>query len=260
MPALKSFIRRILRSFDLDVVSHSRLRDLELSAGADADLNFLRLLPEDALVQALAVLPDSQSQLRQDIFVLSQCGFKSAGYFVEFGATDGQTLSNTWLLEKHYRWTGILAEPGRRWHRQLQSLRDVSIDTDCVWSESGARLEFVEAQVGELSTIASYADSDEHAVSRLNARRYEVTTVSLDDLLKRYDAPSQIDYLSIDTEGSEFQILKAFNFDNYKFSVITCEQNFTSNRENIHALLTEHGYVRKLESVSKFDDWYVRAQ
>jgi len=42
--------------------------------------------------------------------------------------------------------------------------------------------------------------------------------------------------------------------------VITCEHNFAPNREKIHALLTSQGYVRKLEEVSQFDDWYVTAE
>jgi len=82
-------------------------------------------------------------------------------------------------------------------------------------------------------------------------------TISLEDLLGKYDAPSVIDYLSIDTEGSEFEILSSFNFEKYKFRIITCEHNYTENREKIHSLLNEKGYVRKYTEVSKFDDWFV---
>lgn len=260
MPALKSLVRGLLHAFDVDIVRHSHLIRLELAARAEADLTFLGALPEEALVRALAALPESQSQLRQDIFVLSQCGFKQAGYFVEFGATDGKTLSNTWLLEKQFGWSGILAEPGRRWHEHLLIERSARIDTDCVWSQSGARLEFIEAAEAELSTLASHASGDEHARSRRNGRHYQVNTITLNDLLARHQAPSQIDYLSIDTEGSEFEILNALDFDSYSFAAITCEHNFTSNREKIYALLSGHGYVRKFEEISRFDDWFVRVQ
>tara|TARA_B100000780_G_C20781390_1_gene310300 strand:+ start:75 stop:314 length:240 start_codon:yes stop_codon:yes gene_type:complete len=70
-------------------------------------------------------------------------------------------------------------------------------------------------------------------------------------LLIKYNAPRLIDYLSIDTEDSEFEILKNFDFNNYKFRVITCEHNFNKNREKIYKLLTANGYRRK------FEDWYV---
>ena len=77
------------------------------------------------------------------------------------------------------------------------------------------------------------------------------------DLLKKYNAPKEIDYLSIDTEGSEFEILNAFDFDAYKIKVITCEHNFTPMREEIYKLLGSKGYVRKYQEFSQFDDWYV---
>ncbi len=66
-----------------------------------------------------------------------------------------------------------------------------------------------------------------------------------------------IDYLSIDTEGSDFEILKNFDFNSFKFRVITCEHNLNKNREKIYKLLTENGYKRKFTEISKFEDWYV---
>ena len=76
-------------------------------------------------------------------------------------------------------------------------------------------------------------------------------------MLERHGAPRNMEYLSIDTEGSEYDILSQLDFDRYMFGVITCEHNFLPAREQIHRLLTSHGYVRKLEDISKFDDWYV---
>ncbi|WP_199925172.1 FkbM family methyltransferase [Neorhizobium sp. SOG26] len=77
-------------------------------------------------------------------------------------------------------------------------------------------------------------------------------------MLRKYGAPRQIDYLSIDTEGSEFDILQAFDFGEYEFGIITCEHNYTPQREKIHDLLVANGYVRVWEKVSRFDDWYIR--
>ena len=76
-------------------------------------------------------------------------------------------------------------------------------------------------------------------------------------MLKQFEAPKLIDYLSIDTEGSEYKILQAFDFDLYKFKVITCEHNFGKNREKIFNLLIRNGYSRKFEHISKYEDWYV---
>ena len=76
-------------------------------------------------------------------------------------------------------------------------------------------------------------------------------------LLTQNGAPSFIDYLSLDTEGSEYEILKMFPFNQFSFGVITVEHNFNSNREHIYDLLSMHNYVRVLEEVSGYDDWYI---
>jgi FkbM family methyltransferase len=205
-----------------------------------------------------SLLSKSKSQLRQDLFVLSVLGHKRNGFFVEFGATNGVSLSNTYILEKDYGWTGILAEPAKCWHESLQNNRICHIELDCVWSDSKSRLTFNEVEYPELSTLDSFSDSDGYGETRKKGTTYDVNTISLTDLLKKYNAPSEIDYLSIDTEGSEFTILNNFNFANYSFKVITCEHNYTSNREKLYDLLTSHGYVRVHEELSKFDDWYIK--
>jgi FkbM family methyltransferase len=203
------------------------------------------------------LLSKSRAQLRQDIFVLAELHFKRNGFFVEFGATNGVDLSNTYLLEKEFAWSGILAEPAKAWHKALSTNRSASIETKCVWRDSNSILEFNEVDQAEYSTIQSFSSSDVHTETRMKGNSYEVQTISLTDLLRKFNAPNKIDYLSIDTEGSEFDILEAFDFDEYQFSAITCEHNHTPNREKIFDLLTRHGYTRKFEQLSSWDDWYV---
>jgi FkbM family methyltransferase len=233
-------------------------RKLEDVSKAFSDLEFLLTLSPGQAPNLMGELKLSKSQLRQDIFVLAELEQKKDGFFVEFGATDGVELSNTYLLEKKYGWTGILAEPAKCWHAALQKNRKSSIETKCVWKESNATLVFSETNIPELSTINSYSECDEHIESRKNSKIYNVDTISLLDMLAKHKAPNIIDYLSIDTEGSEFEILKNFDFDNYQFKIITCEHNFTDMRQNIYELLLSKGYMRKFEHLSRWDDWYVK--
>jgi FkbM family methyltransferase len=207
--------------------------------------------------QIVALELKSKAQLKQDIFVLDELGYKRDGYFVEFGATNGVDLSNSYLLENEMGWTGILAEPARVWRDALSANRKCHIDFDCVWSKSNEEVEFNEVGAAELSTIDTFSDGDEHAKTRQLGNKYKVHTVSLHDLLQKYNAPKEIDYLSIDTEGSEYEILSAFDFDSYKFKIITCEHNYTPMREKLYDLLTSKGYTRKYTEYSRFDDWYV---
>ena len=87
-----------------------------------------------------------------------------------------------------------------------------------------------------------------------------MNTITLNDLLKKYNAPKNIDYLSIDTEGSEFEILKSFDFSKYNISIITCEHNYSLDRKNIFNLLVRNGYERVYSGLSRWDDWYVKKE
>lgn len=199
----------------------------------------------------------SKSQLRQDLFALNALGFKRNGYFVEFGAADGKVLSNTWLLEKDFGWSGILAEPARGWRDSLELNRSCVLCFDCVWNVSNYDMSFHETDIGELSTLTDFQKADCHGDRRQGGKTYTVRTISLNDLLSKYKAPEIIDYLSIDTEGSEYEILSAFDFSKYSFNVITCEHNYSHNRILIYKLLIDNGYKRVFSSLSRFDDWYV---
>lgn len=249
---------RVLASLDQMLARHPRLlpliyHDLDKRLGRNTfDVNLLYELNKGLLAR-------SRSQIRQDLFVLAELGFKRGGYFVEFGATNGKDLSNTYLLEKSYGWHGILAEPAVSWHADLSRNRDCHIDKGCVWRASGETLVLNETDIRELSTIDSFSDSDMHSEARKSGKSYPVPTISLNDLLTKYEAPRKIDYLSIDTEGSEFEILQGFDFRRYEIGVITCEHNYTQTRERIHDLLSANGYVRKYVNLSRFDDWYVMA-
>ncbi|MFM8857934.1 MAG: FkbM family methyltransferase [Actinomycetota bacterium] len=259
-------MRRALRAlagrFDLSLLRQNTLAQLleirRQYRSVENDFDLLRALLDPRSARLVETLRQSRSQLRQDLFVLSHLDFKTNGFFVEFGATDGVSLSNTLLLERDYGWSGIVAEPARRWHKELTRNRTCAIDTRCVWTETGTQVEFLETSRRGLSTISEFADGDLHSEARSDATSYSVATVSLNDLLRTHKAPHEIDYLSIDTEGSELTILESFDFSQHTFEVITCEHNFGSQRSGILSLLRDNGYLHVFEDLSKFDDWYIR--
>lgn len=236
------------------ITRKDRLHQLKVRERGYFDLQFIKAMAPEQRNTCLDLLDLSKSQLRQDLFALARTGFKKGGYFIEFGATDGVELNNTWLMENHFGWTGILAEPARGWHAALKANRGCTIDTRCVWKAGGESLQFTEAPRGENSAISTFVKP----TRKIRGSSYDVETVSLNDLLAQHDAPAVIDYASIDTEGSEFDILDALDFDRWSFRVMTVEHNHAPQREDIHGLLTSKGYRRVLEEVSRFDDWYVK--
>jgi FkbM family methyltransferase len=200
----------------------------------------------------------SEAQNYQDVWALWETKSKAGGFFVEFGATDGKTSSNTYALEKEFDWKGILAEPNPTWHEDLAKNRSAFISHDCVFTETGQTLEFLKTDAADLATIKGFGN-DEFNEERKKSEVIKVNTISLYDLLEKANAPETIDYLSVDTEGSEYGILNAFFQKNNKYDVklITVEHNFTM-RDKLHELLTKYGYQRKFEPISRWDDFYVK--
>jgi len=202
-------------------------------------------------------------ELDQDVLALAVSDRKSQGFFVEFGVMDGIKASNTYLLETAYGWQGIVCEPGRTFHDSLRQNRRCKIDLRAVTGRSGEQLRFKETdiQLG-LSGLVDYFDPAEKHSRRRNSSQgnmYTVPTVSLTDLLDQHDAPEQIDYISMDTEGSELAILETFDFTQYRVDLWTIEHNHVdARRESIQAIMHQQGYVNILPHLSKYDDWYLR--
>jgi len=181
------------------------------------------------------------------------------GYFVEFGALGGINVSNSYLMEK-LGWEGIVAEPHPAYVNQLEKNRKCNISFDAVFSESGKQLEFKIFQgFPARSTLKEFERHDDvdNKDKRSNFKEVVVNTVTLTDLLAQHNTPKYINFISIDTEGSEYEILKAFEFSRYKFKCICVEYGDEINRNLIYELLSKHGYQRKWEDLSDHDDWYV---
>jgi FkbM family methyltransferase len=197
------------------------------------------------------------SQLGQDLWVLERTSYKRGGFFVEFGATNGILLSNSYLLETEFGWNGICAEPNPDFFAQLRKNRLCTVSPACIGPVTGEEVEFVLADVfgGMLRDI----DKDEHQATRETYRNVgattRFTTISLHDFLVEHQAPRGIDYLSIDTEGSEHAILETFPFPEWDIRHITVEHNQTPQRQLIRDLLASHGYQCQ---EAKWDDWYYR--
>ena len=201
----------------------------------------------------------SASQLGQDLWVLNRTGHKHDGFFVEFGAIDGIKHSNSYLLETRFEWRGICSEPHPQFFELLKRNRCCITDNACIAGATGTQVEFVLA--GDLSGMQIHGCNDQHHAER--ARHYAqgdmicLTTISLEDFLNRHNAPRQIDYLSVDTEGSEFEILQAFPFDQWDIQLLTVEHNFTEQRSLIRDLMCYHGYSCE---ENQWDDCFFKDQ
>jgi len=207
----------------------------------------------------------SKSQLGQDINVLEHYNNKKDGFFVDIGASDGVSLSNTYILEKNYNWKGICVEPIPHVFTRLQSNRPNSICINkAIYSSSNVKMKFAIKNFDMCSGLVETLDPSVTIDNVIYDRSLnydlntivDVYTLTLTDLLKNNNAPEYIDYLSLDTEGSELEILTSLDFTTYKFGVIDVEHNFVEPRRSlIRNLLENNGY--KFIKENNFDDNYV---
>lgn len=203
----------------------------------------------------------SKSTDQQDLWVATNTNFKRNGFFVEIGGADGIKTSNTYFLEKFLGWKGILAEPAIKYHQELRNNRpECFIDFNCVWSTTGEEKTFYESVwENDFRSIVEDCTRSWMTVNRKKWPTYTVKTISLLDLLDKHNAPRCIDYLSLDTEGSEFTILQSFDFSKYTFNYITIEHNLHPKyRNKIKTLLNQNGYYTPDDSIDifKWDDGY----
>jgi FkbM family methyltransferase len=199
----------------------------------------------------------SYSQIGQDLQVIKFYDNKVGGFFVEIGASDGIYFSNTYLLETQYKWKGICCEVIPKQFDKCVKNRPNSICYNkAVYNKTGLKLTFdIANNFDLLSGITDHIDTYKKTVDA-NKTMIQVDSISLLDILDNSNAPSFIEYLSLDTEGSEFEILKNFNFDKYIFGWIDVEHNYVNpRRSEINNLLISKGYIYKGEN--KWDDMYM---
>jgi len=173
-----------------------------------------------------------KSQHKQDEFIINYFNNKKNGVFIDVGAHDGITLSNTYVLEKELNWTGICIEPIDYEYKKLVECRNCIIYNCACYDINGIEkftlLEY-DGYPDMLSGIAKDISLKHmgHILSeggRMGAKRkiIEVPTRILNEILEEngiYD----IDFLSVDTEGSELKILKSIDYDKFHIKVIVYE-------------------------------------
>jgi FkbM family methyltransferase len=209
-------------------------------------------------IRKFGYVPKRLSDRGQDRWVIDEVFHgKRNGYFVELGAHDGFSDSNTLVLEKRYGWSGLLIEPNPIDFAKITEVNNrTATPVPLAVDPEGGKLEFV--RDGQLSGLIT-PDSDNGSEMRVGEiKRARATglvrtvkAVPLERVLDKYDAPPVIDYFSLDVEGSETRILRSFPFERYTFLSMTIERPTVELNE----LLFSKGYhfVRN----ALYDTFYV---
>jgi len=183
------------------------------------------------------------------------------GYFLEAGAADGIADSSCFFLEKQQGWRGICVEPHPQFFPLLAKNRPGSIHENvCLANESGWVDFAVCTQEGGMSPFLSgvrQALSEtkwqgSQVLAKASIERREAST--LVELLRKHCAPRQIEYGAFDIEGSEFEVLRSFPFDEYRFLALSFEVDHMSG-EKLANLLASKGYHETINPFNQHCPW-----
>lgn len=185
---------------------------------------------------------------------------KKAGFFVDIGAHDGVSFSNTLFLEKQ-GWNGVCVEPNPQVFEKLQKNRNCITVQGCIANRMGhQKFRVISGRSEMLSGLVNEYDPRHLDRITKEIRQHgggyqdiDVQCFTLVGLLKELGI-SQVDYLNLDVEGAEYKILQGINFDHLLISIIGVENNYLNWK--IPKLMISQGYF--LHSIVG-DEFYLRA-
>jgi FkbM family methyltransferase len=201
------------------------------------------------------------SQIGQDKFVDDYFEKKQNGVFIDIGAHDGKSCSNTLFFEKFRNWTGICIEPGIEEFKSLTEFRN-SININACISDYDGESEFtyIEGYSNMLSGLSeSYNYLHKNRIDNEvknhggQINKIKMPVYKLQTILDKYSI-YEIDYCSIDTEGTEFNIIKSIDFKKTNIKVFSIENNYNDN--SIKDYLEPLGY--SLYTKLQWDDIFIK--
>ena len=262
---MKTLINKLLTFIDIKIIKIKKYQKL-----LNSEKNYVQSLKTieefKKLIKELVINSENlqqntyeniKSQNLQDLIALDLFGFKRRGVFIEAGACDGILNSNTYLMEKNYDWTGLLVEPINEYYLQLEQNRDVITSNVALSNINNQQLDFLITTNKDLSTLSGYEDNDYHSENRKNYNIKKVRTKTLDQLIIENFQNIEIDFLSLDTEGSELDIIKSIDLFKHRINVICVEHNFNRNRDLIQNHLMKNNYKKLNFPFLQIDDFYI---
>lgn len=183
------------------------------------------------------------SHVGQDKWVSNVYKNRNCGFFLDFGGFEGIMHSNTFYLEKFMNWDGIIVEPNPVPYKSICKTRTCISVNAALWVESRQSVKFLDAH--GLSSFEKFADKDSNTELRktITKKYIQVDTINPTELLERFFAPEFIEYMSLDIEGAEFEVLKCVDLNKFKIGLMSIEHNHEKvKKELIRNYLMDFGY------------------
>jgi FkbM family methyltransferase len=197
------------------------------------------------------------SQFGEDRLLASIFASTGKGLCIEVGANDGINDSTTYYFEQQ-GWDCLLVEPNPELCRAIRSVRRARV-FECAASAAEGSATLYVAEGAERAHGVSSLGVDEHAARRISdfgfvARPLQVPTRRLDDILEEAGVTRSPDFITIDVEGHELEVLKGFSIDRWKPLIIIAEDNSQFENDAVFRYLRSFGYEPFRRT--GVNDWY----
>jgi len=200
-------------------------------------------------------------QFSTDVLIELYFSNKKNGVCVEVGAANGIRGSNTLFFEK-LGWRTLCIEPNPLYIEKIKDFRSEYVQCAC-GSKNQKSMPFTIFDIGEKNIMSSLSslcpdsrllETHDHVIN--SKRTINVNVRTLDEILESSKFPTDIDFISIDTEGTELDVLKGLNLRKWNVSLLVVENNFDD--ANIKEYMGQQGYTK--DARWKINDFYVKGE
>lgn len=200
-------------------------------------------------------------QFSTDVLIELYFSNKKNGVCVEVGAANGIRGSNTLFFEK-LGWRTLCIEPNPLYIEEIKKCRKEYVQCAC-GSKNQESIPFTVFDIGEKNIMSSLSslepdkrllETHGHVIN--STQIISVNVKTLDEVLDSAKFPTNIDFISIDTEGTELDVLKGLDLNKWNISLLVVENNFED--ANIKEYLEQQGYYK--DARWKINDFYVKGE
>lgn len=195
-------------------------------------------------------------QYKQDKYLDHLFKKKSNGVFIDIGAHDGVTFSNSLFFEKKRNWKGICVEPIPEIFKKLDEARNCIKINGCISDKKGIeKFLRIKGEFVDTEMLSGLVDNyDPRHLERIDReiKQYggskeeiDVKCFNINDLLAEHKL-NHVDFFTIDTEGNEMSILKTIDFEGFDIDVLLVENNYQTEEMNQFMKSKRYKRIKKI--------------
>lgn len=188
----------------------------------------------------------SSSKLFQDLFVYYNFQNFNHGSSLEIGTIEDGNFSNVSLLASHLGWKSIIID------------ENISLNEDLKNKYPCCEVLSKSLFTDQNSEISSLLDTD-HNFNILDQKNLQPSTLqtSINQIFRDFFNSSPIEYLSLNLNNKNYELIKELDFDKFKPKIITVNQSSNNSKDELHEIILRSGYLRFFKEHTQYESWYV---